>query len=179
MMRRLVKIPKLPSTESEKFDWPTASKIDTEQCKHEATCPAHLQFKNDSWTDEVGAIWILDNSTVMQLHLCINAHTGPSGHRGDKATEASLQKHYCCLTISSDNTSVRSCIHCRSTFEGGKVPRPFGLAVHGTKPNDLLQSITSKSPPESTVRSMFPCSGTIIRTSVGSPQHTTRRQSKQ
>ena len=36
-------------------------------------------------------------------------------------------------------TFVRGCIHCRSTIGGKNIPRPFGPAHFGTKPNDLLQ----------------------------------------
>lgn len=34
---------------------------------------------------------------------------------------------------------MSSCIHCLSTIEGGRVPRPCGLSVHDTVPSDLLQ----------------------------------------
>lgn len=34
---------------------------------------------------------------------------------------------------------VHACIHCLSTIGGEKVPRPFDLAVHGTKAKHLLQ----------------------------------------
>jgi transposase InsO family protein len=36
-------------------------------------------------------------------------------------------------------TFVRACIHCLSTVGVGKIPSPFGPAVHGTAANDLLQ----------------------------------------
>lgn len=36
-------------------------------------------------------------------------------------------------------TFVCACIHFLSTIGGEKIPRPFGPAVHGTKPNDLVQ----------------------------------------
>lgn len=34
---------------------------------------------------------------------------------------------------------VKACIHCISIVEADKVPIPFGPALHGTKPKDLLQ----------------------------------------
>lgn len=43
-------------------------------------------------------------------------------------------------TLSEDVRSfVQSCIYCLWTVGGERVPRPFGTALHGTKPNDLLQ----------------------------------------
>lgn len=43
-------------------------------------------------------------------------------------------------TLSADiDTLVSSCTHCLSTIRWGKVSRPFGTAVRGTKANDLLQ----------------------------------------
>lgn len=51
-----------------------------------------------------------------------------------------LRKHFTWSTLSLDvKKFIRSCIHCLSSVGGGKIPRPFGLAVHGTAPNDLLQ----------------------------------------
>ena len=45
---------------------------------------------------------------------------------------------------------VRACIQCLSTTGGGKIPRPFGPAVHGTKSNDLPQFEYFEMGPSST-----------------------------
>ena len=43
-------------------------------------------------------------------------------------------------TLSEDaDLFVSSCIHCLSTTGGGRVLRPFGPSLFGTKPNDLIQ----------------------------------------
>lgn len=76
----------------------------------------------------------------MQLRLCIIAHADSSGHRGSGSTEQALRSIFNWSTLTEDvRDFIRACIHCLSTSGGEKVPRPFGPAVHGTGPNDLLQ----------------------------------------
>lgn len=139
-IRRLVEIPELPSSSSSDFDWPSRSEVHAVQMTYETIRPKNLALEDNLWKYPDGATWIPNDSIDMQLRLCIIAHTGPSGHRGVQPTESILRKSFFWDTISSDvRTFVHSCIHCLSTTGGGKIPRPFGPALHGTKPNDLLQ----------------------------------------
>lgn len=140
VIRRLVKIPPLPSSSSEDFEWPSPSEFKSAQESNSANRPSNFVLKDSLWTNSSNAVWIPDACTDLQLRLCIIAHTGPSGHRGTTSTIATLQENFFWSTLSSDvRTFVRSCIHCLSTTGGERVPRPFGPAVHGTSPNDLLQ----------------------------------------
>ena len=138
-VRRLVHIPELPSSSAEDFEWNTATVISTSQQTAASEMPPNLVPVEGLWQNPNGAIWIPDSDPDLQLRLCVIAHTGPSGHRGQSATETALRKRFFWSTMTTDVRSfVRACIHCLSTVGGRKVPRPFVPAVHGTKPNDLL-----------------------------------------
>lgn len=139
-IRRIVRIPELPSSSTEGFEWPTAPSIISAQESAAEERPPNLCREENIWKNPSGAIWIPDSSSDLQLRLCIIAHTGASGHRGAGSTEKVLRKYYFWSTMTTDIRSfVRACIHCLSTTGGGKIPRPYGPAVHGTNPNDLLQ----------------------------------------
>lgn len=139
-MRRIVKIPELPSSDNTEFSWPTPTEIAEQQTAHADLRPRDLRLENGLWVNDSGSTWIPDDSSDLQTRLLIIAHTGPSGHRGATSTESTLKKYYFWSTLSADTKAFLSaCIHCLSTTGGKKVPRPFGPAAHGTKPNDLLQ----------------------------------------
>ena len=140
VVRRLVQVPGLPSSSCEDFQWPSLEEIADEQNKHASTRPKNLHSVDNVWRNPSKAIWIPDDSTDIQLRLCIIAHTGPSGHRGVRPSLTLLRQQFFWSTMAEDvKTFIASCIHCLSTVGGEKIPRPFGPAVHGTKPNDLVQ----------------------------------------
>lgn len=140
LLRRLIRIPELPSSSATDFDWPTSTEVADEQSKAEDEQPPDLELSDGLWRNPSGSVWIPDRCSDLQIRLCIIAHTGPAGHRGRDATERVMRKYYFWSTMTTDiRTFVQACIHCLSTIGGGKVPRPFGPAVHGTSPNDLLQ----------------------------------------
>lgn len=139
-VRRLVRIPELPRSSAEDFQWPTASVMADAQSLAATEHQPHLTLIDKLWRNQNGALWTPDSAPDLQLRLCIIAHTAPAGHRGQSTTETVLRKHHFWETMLTDVRSfVRPCIHCLSTIGSGKVPRPFGPAVHGTAPNELLQ----------------------------------------
>lgn len=74
----------------------------------------HWSFRSPGWWPE-GPVW-----------ACLD--------------ERSVREPFYWSTLQADTQAfVRACIHCISTVRREKIPRPFGPAVHGTKPNDLLQ----------------------------------------
>lgn len=139
-IRRIVKIPELPSSSSPDFIWPTMEELATLQQTYNSTRPEHFIFSDGLWKNPNSAIWIPDNAADMQLRLYIIAHTVPSGHRGHMATKQALPRAFFWKTITQDiRVFVRACIHCLSKVSRSRVSRPFGPAVHRTKPKDLLQ----------------------------------------
>lgn len=139
-VRRLITIPPLPSSSSDDFEWPTEGEIIHTQNQAANSRPADLINQEGLWNNHEGAVWIPNDAVDLQMRLCVIAHTGPSGHRGVKATVKLLSKMFFWQTLSVDvRDFVKACIHCLSTKSGSKTPRPFGAAMHGTKPNDVLQ----------------------------------------
>ena len=139
-VRRLVKIPVLPSSCADDFVWPEAQEISSTQSANNHCRPPGLHKEEGLWKFKDGAVWIPPASEALQLRLAIIAHTGPAGHRGRRSTARTLKQHFFWHTQKKDiENFVQSCIHCISTTGGEKVPRPLGPAVHGTAPNDLLQ----------------------------------------
>ncbi|CDF38803.1 unnamed protein product [Chondrus crispus] len=139
-IRRLVRIPALPSASADDFEWPSSRDIAKAQNETALPRPKNLQKSNGLWLTSTGAIWIPDDSTDLQLRLCVIAHTNAAGHRGSRTTEHVMCKAYHWSTQSADiGEFVKACIHCLSTTGGGKMPRRFGPAFHGTHRNDLLQ----------------------------------------
>lgn len=97
-------------------------------------------MNNDLWTFSDTTIWVPDNASDIQLHLCIIAHTDPAVHRGLDASEKALRSMFKWSALAEDvRAFVCACSHCLPTFGGKKITRPFSPAVHSTNPNDLLQ----------------------------------------
>lgn len=135
-IRRIISVPPLVSSQSDDFEWPTAENLQVLQQKDITYKPDNLHPADGLYVNDTGTAWIPDAADDFQLRMCIAGHTGPAGHRGCAATTKAIKKHF---FWSSIQTFVKSCIHCLPTVGGNKVPRPLGAAVHGTKPNDLLQ----------------------------------------
>lgn len=141
MLRRLVKVPALANSGADSFEWPTITSLQTLQKKNISHALLELRCKEDGHLcNENGAIWILDCDADLQFQLCVSAHTEPNEHRSASTTSKVLCQHYDWSTITEHvHTFVAASNHCLSTMGGGNVPRPYGLAVHGTAFNDLLQ----------------------------------------
>lgn len=92
------------------------------------------------WKSTAGAIWVPDGHDVLQLRLCIIAHTSVAMHRFREATKIVLSQHFFWSMLSTDVRSfVQSCIQCLSTTGGPRASLLLRPAVHSVKLNDLLQ----------------------------------------
>lgn len=115
--RRLVHIPKLPSSSDLEFEWPSHTVLVATQTQHANDRPPQPTERDHLWRNLNSAIWISDADSEMQLRLCIIPYAGWSGHRGHKSTEIILRKSFFRTNISSDVLSfVRACLHCLSTI---------------------------------------------------------------
>ncbi len=86
------------------------------------------------------AVWIPEEEGMLQLRICIIAHTTATGHRGEKSAVMAVSKEFLWSTLKEDvKTFCRTCIHCLAIKGGVRVPPRYGPAFHGTKANDLLQ----------------------------------------
>lgn len=134
--------PGLTNNVTKKFVWPTATEFLALQENNRESCPPSLICnENDSLRRDAGRrICIPDVVDDMELHLCVIAHTGPSGNRGNRSSLRTFRSHLTGPTDLDDmSTFVKSGVHCLSAVGGGKELRLLGPAFHGTKPNNLLQ----------------------------------------
>ena len=155
VLRRLVFVPPLVSSTYEDFEWPSITNIRNSQIKlkkkldNAPLSPDNIDLKHRMidlklidgvLRDKHNLIWIPDDDDDLQLRICIIGHTGPAGHRGIDTTRTNISSIFTWKTLQDDvKTFVNSCIHCLSTTKGIREPRPFGPALHGTAPNDLIQ----------------------------------------
>ena len=87
---------------------------------------------------EEKVIWILGDDDLLKFGIMIAAHCGIRGHRGYRATEATIRAHFWWNTLAKDVESfVRSCLHCLATETGETVPRLLGHALHADRPNKM------------------------------------------
>ncbi|KAF0744145.1 hypothetical protein Ae201684_001287 [Aphanomyces euteiches] len=83
------------------------------------------------------AVWIPLSEGELQMRLCVVAHFGMGGHRGVNATRQVLSDRFWWPHMGEDVAFfVGRCLHCATT--GAHVLRPFGMAPHATKPNEIL-----------------------------------------
>lgn len=82
VIRRLVKVSVLPSSSAPQFEWPYPDEISRVQKKFANDQPAHLVLHDLLCKNPAGAVWIPDNSSGLQLRMCIISHTGPMAIAG-------------------------------------------------------------------------------------------------
>jgi Integrase zinc binding domain len=85
------------------------------------------------------ALWIPERAVELQLRLCVEAHCRSAGHRPYEATLGAIKEYVEWTTMAKDfKVFVQNCLHCVATIPGDKVPRPLGMQLHATKPNEIL-----------------------------------------
>ncbi|KAJ0408845.1 hypothetical protein P43SY_000741 [Pythium insidiosum] len=125
------------------FEWPMHSEIVDIQKVALSTfgddARPGCQWDEETGVYRVGAkVWIPEGEVELQTRLCVIGHAGVSGHRGVDATTKALSDVFTWTTLEADvNKFVYGCLHCK--ISSGRVePRPFGPALHGTKPNEVI-----------------------------------------
>lgn len=84
-------------------------------------------------------IWI-PVKNELKLKILVGSHCGTNGHRGVEATTSIIKESFTWVNLEKDmKTFISQCVHCITTRAGNMVPRPFSSALHGTKPNEVIQ----------------------------------------
>lgn len=131
--------------QSADFDWPSLAQVlELQQGELRSRC-ADEPLPEVTWNEDdqvfktaSGQVWIPDSAVDMQQRLCVVAHAGAAGHRGQAATLKMLKECFVWSTMTDDvATFIKACIHCLMV-KGEVIPQPFGQALHATKPNELL-----------------------------------------
>ena len=139
-LRRVCRLLRAPVAVSSDFVWPAPSDIRDAQAEALALVPSVCtRASSELLVFPSGSFWVPDLATALQLRLLIDAHCGPAGHRSFSVTLSSLSLHFSWTTIEDDtSTFFNTCIHCLCTTGGRRIPRPFGEAVHASKPNEVI-----------------------------------------
>jgi hypothetical protein len=144
--------PITPSND-ESFVWPEAAEIRRIQRIHltsvllkDTSASEAIQnlagtslCEDGLYKDAENRVWLPADASDLQLRICIVAHTGIGGHRGYSTTLSTIRQFFTWETMDSDvKTFCNTCLHCQSTVAGDRTPRPFGQALHASKPNEVL-----------------------------------------
>lgn len=131
--------------QSSDLDWPSLVQVLQLQQEDLKSCGADEALPDVVWNEDdqvfktaSGQVWVPDSAVDMQQRLCVIAHAGAAGHRGLTATLKMRKDCFEWSTMADDVAKfIKACIHCLMV-KGQIIPRPFGQALHATKPNDLL-----------------------------------------
>jgi hypothetical protein len=123
--------------EDPNFVWPTLEEIKQLQkaAVQERSQLLLMQRDDDVWLTESGAVWVPQDAAQMKVRLW--AHFGIAGHCGVETTLQRLKLHFWWHGMAKGvKFFVDRCLLCASVQ--GSVQRPFGEAMHASKPNELL-----------------------------------------
>jgi hypothetical protein len=136
---RMNKLALVSPLRADSFVWPTADAITALQRDH-PECVGHATWCPDKkcFLSKSGQIWIPDDALDMQMRICVVAHAGAAGHRRLDATMKSVSDMFDWTSLKADvKNFVTACLHCM-VVDGESIPRPWGEALHATKPNELI-----------------------------------------
>jgi hypothetical protein len=144
-MAQLAVVQKVSPLQDKAFDWPTQGELvevqlaDIASRDEDSTMPECSYDSTDGlYKTDKDQIWIPDQAAELQQRLLVVAHAGASGHFGEQATLSNLQRIFYWSSMESDvKVFMRACLHC-IVAGPKKVLRPYGPALHATKPNELL-----------------------------------------
>ena len=72
------------------------------------------------------------------MRLCILAHSGAAGHRGLDTTLDNLKQFHWKTCKEDVSTFIKKCMHCHQVKGGRTFPRPLGITMKATRPNEVI-----------------------------------------
>lgn len=138
-IRRALLVP-VSQTKSSSFVWPREDDIRKVQRSAEKKNVKEIECGHDGiWRTKKGTIWIPHDAKEVQARLMVIAHSGAAGHRAYEASLVLLEQVVWWQTIKQDLAEfINTCLHCLAMTGPHKVPRPIGMQMHATKPNEIL-----------------------------------------
>ena len=130
----------MPSSDPEKFVWPTQNILRTSQEQHIYSRPQEAILNEELRLYQIaGKIWIPTEDVDVQLKVLVVSHCGIMGHSGVEATSSTISELFVWDGMSSDvEAFVGGCIHCIVSRAGQKIPRPLASALHGSRPGEVV-----------------------------------------
>lgn len=104
------------------------------------TIPTIIHMHDGHWVASDKKILIPDEANILQLLLCIIAHTCAARRQGGDATETAHILSFHCKTLTEDvELFILGFIQCLYTTGGERIPPSFGPSLLVTAPKNLLQ----------------------------------------
>ncbi|OWZ08102.1 hypothetical protein PHMEG_00019407 [Phytophthora megakarya] len=123
--------------DDENFIWPSIAELKTIQ---ESTPPPAVAVPDEHGLYKLdGRIWVPPRATALIQRLCIIAHCGQQGHRGQAAMTTHLNRIFEIENLSATaNKFVASCLMCCHVKGGRVVKRPWGETIDCNQRNGVL-----------------------------------------
>lgn len=122
------------------FVWPNIAEIRYVQKKWLPAAGTMKRNDDGLIVTDSGKVTIPPEAEDLRRRLCIIAHAGGnSGHLGYQATAQKLTQFFKWESYTEDVKAVcSSCLHCLPTRGGVRIPRPLGMQLHGSRPNEVV-----------------------------------------
>ncbi|GMF31527.1 unnamed protein product [Phytophthora fragariaefolia] len=128
--------------DDEHFEWPTLDELREVHSKYSP--PPNASCNEDGLWVRDDRLWIPTEATELLQRLCVVAHCGAQGHRGQHAMTAHLRQLFSVDHIADIvATFVKNCLLCLHFEEGKVVPRPWSETIDWSTRNGVLHLITS------------------------------------
>lgn len=138
IVRQLIKIPPLSTSQNESFWRPSVEEIAQMQKNHSRTQYENLKLCDGLWKTSSNAMRIPEEVEDLQVCLCIIVHTGWPTHRGEEPTMYVLHQNFEWQTLWKDvHAPVESRIHSLSTNTGEKVSHLLRAELHGITASNI------------------------------------------
>jgi hypothetical protein len=130
----------LNSPADDTFHWPTIDQIRMAQERaQESINPLSFTFDTQRKLWMKGSQIFIPDQNNLRQRLMIVAHAGSSGHRRLQVALNSLSQNFYWDSLKHDLMEfVAQCLHCLSSKDGTKIPRPLGSALRAEKRNEVL-----------------------------------------
>ena len=84
------------------LDWPSRDDIIESQKSAYERSPNTFKIMGSIWVDHNERLWIPNDGYLLKLRILIAAHTGQSGHRGNKVTLTAVKAHFSWINMKND-----------------------------------------------------------------------------
>ncbi len=96
-----------------------------------------IQDNDGIWKTPTGRVFIPNE--YLRLKCMIAAHCGLAGHVSWENMKENLLEYCTWKTMIADAKKFHlNCMHCITTNEGSKIPRPFGNVLVGSRPGEVI-----------------------------------------
>lgn len=130
-------VSQLRPLDDENSVWPTLAELSDLQQQYQP--PAQAVQRDDGIFTINDRIWVPTEAVNLIQRLCIVAHCGAQGHRGQHAMIAHLQRLFSIDHLTAIVSKfVTNCLLCLHSHGGKTIPRPWGELIECKNRNEVL-----------------------------------------